>query len=318
MAFLASQCNHDISVSGIPNAEPPGPMICDTMNVTYSNNVLPLLQQNCFSCHSGPNPSGNLDFTNYNQLAYIAQTGILLAAIRHEDGTLPMPQNANKLDDCSIATIAIWVRDTSFTDPGNGENGHPCDADTVYFQNEVLPLIISNCATAGCHDKLGGEQEVLLVDYASIIQYGKIKPGNPNDSKLYKKIMENGGEDQMPPPPASPLSTEQKNIIKTWIEQGALNNYCDEVCDTTNVTFSGTIRPIIELNCYGCHSGQQPSGGISLTDYNNVVVQANNGYLLSAVSHDPGFSPMPKNAPKLADCKINEIRIWIENGTPNN
>jgi len=325
IALVASECKHDISVTGIPNPDPnpdpPGPTACDTLYVTFTKSVLPILQQNCFSCHSGPNPSGNIDFTDYNQLAYIAQTGILLAAIRHEEGTLPMPQNTDKLDDCSIATIAIWVRDTTFTDPGGGgnDNGHPCDADTVYFQNEVLPLIISNCAVSGCHDQAGGgEGKFLLVDYASIVQNGKIKPGNPDGSKLYRAITQNGGDDRMPPPPASALSTEQKNIIKNWIEQGALNNYCDEECDTTNVTYSGTIQPIIELNCYGCHSGPQPSGGISLADYNAVVVQSNNGNLFSAVNHDPGFSPMPKNAPKLADCKINEIKIWIENGTPNN
>lgn len=314
--FMIESCKHDAVITG--TNEPPEPDICDTINITYKGSVFPILQQYCLNCHSGSAPSGNLDFNDYNQLAYVAQTGVLLAAIRHENGYVPMPQNAAKLDDCTIAKIAIWVRDTTFTDSGGGDEGHPCDADTVYFQNEVLPLIISNCTTAGCHDKLGEEQEVLLVDYASIINYGEIKPGNPNESKLYKKITENGGDDRMPPPPTDPLSTEQKNIIKTWIEQGALNNYCDEECDTTNVTFSGTIWPIIELNCFGCHGGPQPSGGISLADYNAVVVQANNGNLFSAVNHDPGFSPMPKNAPQLAECKINEIKIWIENGTPNN
>lgn len=319
-ALFISQCKHDVTVTGIPNPEPPGPVVCDTSNVTYTGSVLPILQQQCLSCHSGSNPSGNLDFTNYDQLAYVAQSGSLLGAIRHEAGYIPMPQNGTKLDECSIATIAIWVRDTTFTDPGGGgnNNGHPCDADTVYFQNEVLPLIISNCATSGCHDKLGGEQEVLLVDYASIINYGKIRPGKPDNSELYEKIIENDIEDRMPPPPASPLSNEQKNIIKNWILQGAQNNYCDEECDTTNVTFSGAIWPMIELNCTGCHSGPQPSGNIPLTDYNSVVVQANNGKLFGAVNHDPGFKPMPRNAPKLVDCKIDQIRIWIENGTPNN
>jgi len=319
IAIMATQCKHEISITGLPIPEPPGPGICDTLNVTYRGTVFPILQQYCLSCHGGVNPSGNLDFTNYDQLAFVAQNGALLASIRHEAGYVPMPQNGSKLDECSISKIAIWVSDTTFTDPGTGgENGKPCDPDTIYFQNQVLPLIISNCATSGCHDKLGGEQEVLLVDYASIINYGDIKPGKPNNSELFEKITENDGDDRMPPPPANPLNTEQINIIRTWIEQGAKNNYCDEECDTTNVTFSGAIWPLIELNCYGCHSGQQPSGGISLTDYNSVVVQANNGKLFGAINHDPGYKPMPNNSPKLAECKIDQIRIWIENGTPNN
>ena len=40
--------------------------------------------------------------------------------------------------------------------------------------------------------------------------------------------------------------------------------------------------------------------------------------LFGAINHLPNFQPMPRNAPKLSDCKIDQIQIWIENGTPNN
>ena len=178
--------------------------------------------------------------------------------------------------------------------------------------------LFSEYSFTAYHFKLSSEQEVLLIDYASIIQYGKIKPGDPNDSELYEKIIDDNPEDRMPPPPKDPLTQEQKNIIKKWIEQGAKNNVCTEDCDTLNVTYSGTIWPTIQTNCYGCHSGATPSGGILLVDYNSVVAAANSGKLYGAVSHSNGFVPMPKNAPKLSDCKIDQIRIWIENGKPNN
>lgn len=89
-------------------------------------------------------------------------------------------------------------------------------------------------------------------------------------------------------------------------------------CDTTTVTFSGTVWPIIELNCFVCHSGTEPSGNFTLDDYYSVVIQVEDGKLFSAINHEPGISPMPLNAPKLSQCKIDQIRIWIENGTPNN
>ncbi len=150
------------------------------------------------------------------------------------------------------------------------------------------------------------------------MEYGDIRPGEPNEGELIEKITKTNPDDRMPPPPADPLSTEQINRIKKWIEQGAKDNFCDEDCDTTNVTFSGNVWPMIEMNCYGCHSGAQPSGNISLADYNAVVLQANNGNLFGAINHDSGFQPMPKNAPKLSDCKIEYVKIWIEDGTPNN
>lgn len=290
---------------------------CDTSNVTYPGTVFPILQAKCMECHSGPTPQGNLDFNDYAQVAYLAQTGVLMGALRHEVGFEPMPKDGNMLDDCALAKIDIWVRDTIFEGPGGG-NEDPCDPDTVYFQNQVLPLIISSCSTTDCHDKLTEDQDVLLVDYASIIHYGEIEPGDPYDSELYEKIIDDDPEDRMPPPPKNPLTQEQKDIIRIWIEQGAKNNSCNEDCDTTNVTFSGTIWPVIENNCYGCHSGGSPSGNILLVDYASVVSVANTGQLYGAVSHSPGFVAMPKNAPKLSDCKIDQIRIWIENGKPNN
>jgi hypothetical protein len=291
---------------------------CDTTIVTYTGTVYPILQAKCISCHSGPTPEGNLDFTNYERVAFVAQSGALMGALNHQQGYTSMPKDGNKLDDCSIAKIGIWVRDTVFDDPGGGGNEFPCDPDTVYFQNQILPLILSSCATTDCHDKLTGEQEVLLVDYASIIHYGEITPGDPEDSELYEAITEDNEEDRMPPPPKNPLTNEQKNLIKKWIQQGAKNNFCEEDCDTLNVTFSGTVWPLVQNNCFGCHSGGNPSGGIPLVDYASVVSVANSGKLYGAISHSPGFSPMPKNGPRLNDCKITQIQIWIENGKPNN
>jgi len=206
----------------------------------------------------------------------------------------------------------------------NGQNPHiptestTCDSDSVYFQNDVLPLLVSNCSTSGCHDSETAEDGVVLVDYASVMATGEIKTGNPDDSDLYEKLLETDPEERMPPYPNNPLTADQKNIIKKWIEQGAKNNSCDNGCDTLNVTFSGSIWPTLQTNCVGCHSGGNPEGNIVITDYNSVVALVNNGSLIGAITHDLNYIPMPQNGPKLSDCKIDEIKIWIEDGTPNN
>lgn len=89
-------------------------------------------------------------------------------------------------------------------------------------------------------------------------------------------------------------------------------------CDTTGVTFSGTVLPIIQGNCYACHSQAGGQGGIILEGHANVVIRVNDGKLLNVISHAAGFSPMPKNGQKLADCDIQRIRTWINAGAPNN
>jgi len=89
-------------------------------------------------------------------------------------------------------------------------------------------------------------------------------------------------------------------------------------CDTSNVTYSGSIKPIIDANCFSCHSGSAPSGNISLANFNDVVIAAQNGSLLGTIRHENAWSPMPKNGNQLNSCSITKLEIWIASGTPNN
>ena len=316
---LNNECNADGSV-------------CDTSNVNFNKDVAPIFQTYCFGCHSQANPSGGVDLTNFDQLATLIDNGSLLGSINGAAGYNPMPKGGSKLSNCDILKITIWANDTTLSPPpgggGGSGTGHPCAPDSTYFQNDVLPLLMSNCATTGCHNQSSHQHGVILTDYSSIIQTGKVVAGNPSSSKLYNVLFGGGGDggdggdggrddDIMPPPPAAPFNTSQKNIIKNWILQGALNNYCDGNCDTTHVTYSQGVAPIIQNYCLGCHN-TNPGGGISLRNYSEVVVQANNGKLWGSINHDPGFSPMPKNGNKLTVCDLATIKIWIENGTPNN
>lgn len=89
-------------------------------------------------------------------------------------------------------------------------------------------------------------------------------------------------------------------------------------CDTTTVSYTADILPLLQSNCYACHNQAASMGGVNIEGYSRVKIYASNGRLLGAVSHAPGFSPMPKNGSKLPDCEINTIRRWINLGTPDN
>jgi hypothetical protein len=88
-------------------------------------------------------------------------------------------------------------------------------------------------------------------------------------------------------------------------------------CDTANVTYAAVVKPILQLNCYGCHSGANPPQGLNLSLYNSVRAVANNGKLYGAITHARGFPAMPKGANKLDDCTIAKIKAWIGRGAPN-
>ncbi len=90
------------------------------------------------------------------------------------------------------------------------------------------------------------------------------------------------------------------------------------VCDTSAVTFSNDILPIMNASCNGCHSTASALGGIVLDNYGSVNTQALSGNLYNSVAQINGVSPMPKGGTKLDNCKINKIRIWIAAGALNN
>lgn len=94
--------------------------------------------------------------------------------------------------------------------------------------------------------------------------------------------------------------------------------YPQTVCDTTVVTYSRSVIPILSSNCITCHGGNTPSAGIKLDDYISVKQQVDNGRLWGAVAQLANYSPMPKNGNKLNTCSLEKIRLWIVAGAPNN
>ena len=194
---------------------------------------------------------------------------------------------------------------------------NPCDSDSVYFQIDVLPLLLSNCAFSGCHGNGTSRGGVELSNYANVISTADVKAGDPIGSDLFEVISETDLGKRMPPPPSSPLSTGQIGLIRKWIEQGAKNNSCNN-CDTANVTFTKHISPIIQNYCQGCHSGSSPSGGILLSNFNEIKLRVQSGELLGTIKHINGFVPMPYNQAKLDPCLINQIEIWINEGALDN
>jgi hypothetical protein len=252
-------------------------------------------------------------------LLLISLTLVLLNSCKH-DPVLPEPGD---------------ISDTTQTDTtGGGDttgNGgvdttlyiKPCDPDTVYFERDLLPIFISNCAMSGCHDATSKQDDIILDSYENIINTGRVRAGRPDNSDLFEVITESDPDKIMPPPPNTPLSSDQIDMIRTWIEQGAQNLSCGDSslvlgCDTADVSFANDIQPIFQTHCLGCHSGGAPSAGINLSSYTGTLGPAQSGQLYGSVAHLNGYSPMPQGGAKLSDCQINRIKAWVDQGTKDN
>ena len=205
---------------------------------------------------------------------------------------------------------------------GNGSGGSSvppvvCSPDTAYFQQQVLPIFISNCSFSGCHDEISRQDGIVLTNYTGIRR--KVRPGNLSDSEIWEKITENDPSDRMPPPPRPALTAMQKDLIRKWILQGARDNSCQAtICDTASVTYTTNIRSIISNKCQGCHSGTAPAAGYDFSQYTILKARVTDGKLWGAINHLPGYSPMPQNGSKLSECEITQVRKWIDAGAPNN
>lgn len=89
-------------------------------------------------------------------------------------------------------------------------------------------------------------------------------------------------------------------------------------CDTTGVTYSNTVAPLMQAQCVSCHSASFASGNIALDTYSAVKTSALNGSLYGSINYSGGFSPMPQGGNKMNACSIQKIKVWVDAGAPNN
>jgi len=201
--------------------------------------------------------------------------------------------------------------------PPNGITPPTVGASTICFETNVLPIFVSNCAKAGCHDAISKADGLRYDNYGEIMN--TIRPNRPDNSDAWEAIMESRSDKRMPKPPAQPLKKAQKDSIYKWIVQGALNTTnCSKNCDTTLFTYTGAVLPTLQSSCIGCHSGTPAAGNVDLSTYANVRAVSLSGLLLGVISHTSGYKQMPQGGNKLPDCKITQIRKWIEAGAQNN
>ncbi len=104
IAFCFSSCYYDVEDELYPSSG-----ACDTLNITYSQTIAPLINSNCNSCHSASSAQGNVVLDTYAALKTYADNGKLLGVINHSSGYSPMPKNQSKLSTCNISKITIWI-----------------------------------------------------------------------------------------------------------------------------------------------------------------------------------------------------------------
>lgn len=124
----------------------------------------------------------------------------------------------------SIAHLAAFaqaadsaaVHDRADHDAGSRRADAP-SAGPIDFDAEVRPIFTKHCTA--CHGGVKQAADLTFV-YEDSIEY-TIEPGSPDDSYLIERV-EADDETRMPPPEhGPPLSEQERQTLRQWIEQGA-------------------------------------------------------------------------------------------------
>jgi hypothetical protein len=105
------------------------------------------------------------------------------------------------------------------TGGGNTGSGVLCDPDSIYFQNQILPILVSNCTESGCHNQTDHEEGVILTSYQSLMATVEhVTDNNWDENKLMKVLLENDSDDRMPynkpPLPQAQIISSQHGFSK--------------------------------------------------------------------------------------------------------
>lgn len=170
---------------------------------------------------------------------------------------------------------------------------------TVSFRNDVVPIMVSG--GCGCHNN-GIATRAVQFSHADTIFYDAIL----GRAGLFETWV-NGGIH--PGAGAIDFTSNQKDIIRTWIQQGAKDD--GGGCTVTGaITYTAKILPLYTSSCKGstCH------GGIaSNLDYSKMVAKKD---VLTAMVNSGGVTGHPGPVLSLSTCTVNLFKEWIAQGQP--
>lgn len=118
------------------------------------------------------------------------------------------------------------------TSPDGGQLPPDPTATFTRVQSEVFT---PTCTTIACHDPLGQQSQMVLIPgqaYANTVNVAsvempslqRVRPNDPGNSYLYRKLTGAGITGDRMPLNQPPLSEQQLALVRDWIRRGAPND----------------------------------------------------------------------------------------------
>ena len=215
-----------------------------------------------------------------------------------------------------------------------------------WFQQIQRVTLQPNCVK--CHSGAMARKNIRLGTYSEVMSSEVVVSGAPEKSRLVLALRQTRGMAQMPP--AGTIDEEQISAVENWIRAGAQEeaplpstvlpdlpvkepgivkpNLPSEPVEPPRdsdrkVTFRKLTERVLTPFCLGCHSGEEPSGGLNLSDYSMAMKTGAivpKGPLLSRLYQRVvgDEDKMPLESPPLSAENIKLIYEWIQDGAQDN
>ena len=103
--FLLSSCYYDNKEDLYQYTD----TICDFNLVSYTTDIIPIMQAHCFSCHDQANNLGNVNLEGYPNIKIYVDDNSLYGSVVHEPIYSIMPPSGQKIPSCDIDKIKAWI-----------------------------------------------------------------------------------------------------------------------------------------------------------------------------------------------------------------